>query len=179
MAVQETVRSEVLNLGCGRTLMPGATNLDISPLSGVDVVHDLRQFPWPLDDNTFSRILCIDILEHLPDTVATMEEIHRISKPGAVVEIAAPHFSCANAFTDPTHCHQFGFFSFDIFTGEATHNHYTDVRFSYRSRNLIFHPTRKNTLIRRVANRWPAFYERHLCWILPAFFLYVELVVRK
>jgi SAM-dependent methyltransferase len=171
--------SDVLNLGCGLSPTVGAVNLDLKACSGVDIVHDLRQMPWPLADNTFRRIVCMDILEHLPDTIATMEEIHRIAKPNAVVEIVTPHFSCANAFTDPTHCRQFGFFSFDYFTGEATHNHYTDARFAYRSRTLIFHATRKNTVMRRLANRWPAFYERHLVWIWPAWFISLELTVIK
>jgi predicted SAM-dependent methyltransferase len=171
--------AEVLNLGCGRSPIDGAINLDIWSGPRVDVVHDLRQFPWPFAKDTFSRIHCIDILEHLPDTVATMEEIHRISKPDGVVEIVTPHFTCANAFTDPTHWRQFGFFSFDYFTGQATHNQYTNVRFAYRKRTLIFHPSRKNSLVRRFANRRPAFYERHLGWVLPAWFISVELVVLK
>lgn len=172
-------RADVLNLGCGRTLIPGAVNLDLSPTCGADVVHDLRRFPWPFPKNSFQRIRCLDILEHLPDAVATMEEIHRICKPGGVVEITTPHFSCANAYTDPTHCHQFGMFSFDYFTGDAKHDHYTDVRFAYRSRLLIFLPSRKNAVMRRLANRWPAFYERHLCWIWPAWFISAELIAVK
>jgi SAM-dependent methyltransferase len=170
---------EVLNLGCGRSLLAGAINLDLRAGNGVDIVHDLRRMPWPFEANSFDRIVCMDVLEHLPDTVATMEEIHRIAKPYATINIATPHFSCSNAFTDPTHCHQFGFFSFDYFTGESTHDHYTDVRFSYGRRSRIFHPLRKNMVVRRLANRWPAFYERHLAWIWPAWFISADLVAVK
>lgn len=159
--------------------MAGALNVDISPVCGPDLVHDLRVFPWPFEKDTFSHVYCYDILEHLPDTIATMEELHRVCKDGAIVTITTPHFTCANAFTDPTHCHQFGMFSFDFFTGESTHDHYTDVRFAYRKRQLIFDPTRKNTVIRRIANRWPEFYERHLGWLFPAWFMSMELEVVK
>jgi SAM-dependent methyltransferase len=169
----------VLNLGCGTTHLAGAVNLDIVADVEPDVVHDLRSFPWPFETATFSRVVALDVIEHLRDTVATMAELHRICKPGAVVQITTPHFSCANAFTDPTHERQLGYFSFDYFTGSATHRHYTKVRFSYVSRQLIFLPSRKNTLMRRIANRWPAFYERHLCWMWPGWFLSVELQVEK
>lgn len=166
-------------LGSGKAPRPGAVNVDISAACQPDIVHDLRRFPWPFPDESFGEIWCHDVLEHLPDTVRTMEEIHRIAAPGAVVYVTTPHFSCANAFTDPTHVRQFGFFSFDYFTGDATHDHYTDVRFRYGLRLLVFHPSRKNTLVRRIANRWPESYERHLCWLLPAWFISLELVVVK
>jgi SAM-dependent methyltransferase len=169
----------VLNLGSGNAYIDGAVNLDMVRACNPDIVHDLRRFPWPFEDSVFERVIGRDIIEHLPDTVATMEELFRICKSGAVVELTTPHFSSSNAFTDPTHQHQFGYFSFDYFTGAAIHNHYSVARFDYKYRYLVFLPSRKNTMIRRLANRAPAFYERHLCWILPAWFLSVELVVRK
>jgi hypothetical protein len=70
-------------------------------------------------------------------------------------------------------------FSFDYFTGEQFHDHYTRVRFRYASKLLMFMPGPKNTVMRRIANRWPAFYERNLCWILPAWFMSIDLVVVK
>jgi SAM-dependent methyltransferase len=169
----------LLNLGCGTDRLEGAVNIDISAGVGADVVHDLRRFPWPFPNSTFSTVVGMDIMEHLPDMLATMEEISRICRPGAIFRLTTPHFTSANAYTDPTHCHQFGYFSFDYFVGTATHNHYTQARFSYRRRELVFFSSRKNYLIRRIANRSPAFYERHLCWILPAWFLSIELVVEK
>lgn len=120
----------VLNLGCGQRPMAGAVNVDLSPLCGPDLVHDLRQFPWPLEAGAFSEVRCQDILEHLPDTIRTMEEIHRVCRAGAAVTITAPHFSCANAFTDPTHCHFFGAHSFDYFTASSAFPHYSKTRFS-------------------------------------------------
>jgi SAM-dependent methyltransferase len=167
-----------LNLGSGRNPRPDAVNLDADARVKPDVVHDLRVFPWPFGHDTFDEIWCLDILEHLPDTVATMDEIHRIARPDAIVRITTPHFSCANAFADPTHCHQFGMSTFDFFTGRSTHR-YTDKLFRYRLALLVFHPSRKNTLIRRFANRWPSAYERHLCWIFPAWFMSIELEVVK
>jgi len=36
-----------------------------------------------------------------------------------------------------------------------------------------------NKLVRRLANRYPAAYERRWTWIFPAWFLYFELEVVK
>src|SRR3990172_6988354 len=133
--IQEGPR--VLNLGGGRDRsISGAVTIDINPLTSPDIVHDLNDTPWPLEDNTFEAIYCKDIIEHLNDVARTMEEIHRIAKPGAVVYVTTPHFSCSNSYTDPTHRHHLGMFSFDFFTGENKVDYYTHVRFLTRKRKL-------------------------------------------
>ncbi len=108
-----------------------------------------------------------------------MEEIHRVSSPGAVLKLTVPHFSCANAFTDITHRHCFGWFSFHYFTGENEFPFYTPSRFKRRVSHMIFTPSVSNRLAWRLANRWPAAYEHRWAWIFPAWFLYFELEVVK
>jgi hypothetical protein len=169
----------VLNLGCGNKSIRGAINLDITPDTHPDVVHDLNRLPWPFADNQFHEVLAYDVIEHLHDVPAAFEEIHRISTDGALVRGTVPHFSCANAFSDPTHRHYFGRFSFGYFTGESENSFYTRVRFRERSCQIIFHPTLANKLVWRIANRYPAEYERRWAWVFPAWFLSVELEVIK
>ena len=65
----------VLDVGCGNDKLPGATGIDRSPRTQADVVHDLDTFPWPLRDGSFDRVRCRDVLEHLADVFAVMEEI--------------------------------------------------------------------------------------------------------
>jgi SAM-dependent methyltransferase len=170
---------KVLNLGCGDKHLAGAVNVDSRESVKPDVLHDLTQFPWPFDDSSFDRVEMIDVIEHLPDTIRTMEEIHRVARKGAIVHLATPHFTSNNAYTDPTHLHRFGYFTFDHFTGNALYVQYSGVRYAYRDRKIIFLPARTNALIRRVANRWPVFYETRLCWLWPAWFLAIELKVVK
>jgi SAM-dependent methyltransferase len=173
------MQATVLNLGSGQRPMAGAINVDQSPSCYPELVHDLRRFPWPLETDRFDEVWCQDVLEHLPDTIRTMEEIHRVCRDGASVTILAPHFSCANAYTDPTHCHFFGSYSFDYFTASSAFSHYTEARFSIERRSIVFHHTIKDRLIRSVANRWPDWYERHLCWMFPAWFIQIVLVAQK
>ena len=170
----------ILNLGSGKDRsIADAVTVDINRSTSPDVVHDLNNVPWPLDDDTFDIIYCKDIIEHLGDVVKTMEEIHRVARGGARVHITTPHFSCANSYTDPTHRYHLGFFSFDYFTGENQWDFYTKTRFKKVQTGLVFYPKFKNKLIWRIANRWPAFYEEHLAWIFPAWFMSFELEVIK
>ena len=45
-----------------------------------DVTHDLNRVPWPFPDGHFRQVLAYDVIEHLDDVRATMEEIYRICR---------------------------------------------------------------------------------------------------
>ena len=90
-----------LNLGCGQFPKAGYLNLDVSPFAKVDVVHDLDQFPYPFEANTFELIEADHLLEHLNDPLRVMAELSRIVKPGGLLHIRVPHFS--RGFTHPEH----------------------------------------------------------------------------
>jgi SAM-dependent methyltransferase len=149
---------DILNLGCGRQLMDGAVNLDVSPDVGADVVHDLARLPWPLPSDAFVSVYAYDVIEHLENVVDAMEEIHRICKPGARVHITVPHYSSANAYRDPTHRHQFGRFSFDYFVAGHELEFYSAARFKRHRAQIIFYPTVVNKIVHRLANRNPLAY---------------------
>jgi len=168
-----------LNLGCGRKHRAGAVNLDRTPASNPDVVHDLDVTPWPFADNRFDQVYAFDVIEHLADVVAAMEELHRICRNGASIEISVPHFSSGNAFTDPTHRHFFSRFSFDYFDSSHEFAFYSEARFRVVRSNLIFARSPLNRLVSRLANRYPGKYEARWAWMFPAWFLSVELKVLK
>jgi hypothetical protein len=169
----------ILNLGCGFKHLNGAVNLDLRTSVNPDVLHDLNQTPWPFPDSQFAEVVAYDVLEHCGDVIAAMEEIHRISLNGAVIRITVPHFSCANAFTDPTHRHYFGWSSFHYFTAEHEFSFYTQKQFRRQVGQIIFFPGWINKVVRRLADRYPQAYERRWAWIFPAWFLYFELEVIK
>ena len=170
----------ILDLGAGRDRSRrGAVTVDRVASAGPDVVHDLDVVPWPFDRDSFDVIICKDVIEHVADVVKTMEEIHRVGRAGARVEIATPHYSCRNSWTDPTHRQHLGYFSFDYFTSAIQWDYYTAARFKLIDRRLRCRDTLKGRVVEQIANRWPAFYEEHLAWIVPAFFLWVVLEVSK
>jgi len=90
-----------LNLGCCDNLLPGFVNVDIVQALGVEVV-DLKQ-KWPWQDNSIDHIRAMDIIEHLPDKIFTMNELWRVTKAGGRVEIAVPTTDGTGAWQDPTH----------------------------------------------------------------------------
>lgn len=171
--------SDVLNIGCGRKPTTGALNVDRSPDVGADVVHDLNCVPWPLPSDRFREVHAYDIIEHLDDVVRTMEEMYRVCRAGARVFVTVPHFSCANTFTDITHRHAFGYFSFGYFEPAHELAFYSRARFRCRVIQLVFYPTLLNKVVHRLANRYPGAYERRWAWIFPAWFLSVELEAVK
>jgi len=170
---------QILNLGCGNRYVPEAINLDVTPDTNPDVVHDLSKLPWPFPNSHFREVLAYDVLEHLDDFIATFNEIHRVCQDKAVVRITVPHFSCANAFTDPTHRRFFSYFTMDYVTGENEIQFYTRARFKKLSARMMFSSSLINKLVWRLANRYPGTYERRWAWIFPAWYLYFELEVQK
>jgi len=90
-----------LNLGCCDDIRVGWTNVDIVPGRGVTVI-DLRDL-WPWSDSSVAEILAMDVIEHLPDKIHTMNEMWRVLAPGAVVHIGVPTTDGPGAFQDPTH----------------------------------------------------------------------------
>lgn len=97
-----------LNLGCGPDIKSGYTNVDFRELSGVTPM-DLSQFPWKFEDECADEILMLDFLEHFPykKTIQIINEVWRVLKPGAFVDIQVPDFEhCASAACDDS---EFGY----------------------------------------------------------------------
>jgi hypothetical protein len=179
-ALLEALRKySILNLGAGQKRRSDAVNVDLVASTNPELVWDLNQQPWPLPSNHFREVLAADVIEHLDNIISVMEEIHRVCIGGAIVRISLPHFSCANAFRDPTHRHYFSLLSFHYFTGENQWEFYTGCRFKTVSSHLYFYPSLINKLVWRLANRFPEAYERRWAWIFPAWFLSFDLEVVK
>jgi SAM-dependent methyltransferase len=175
----KATHAAALNLGCGRKHIEGAVNVDLSASVAPEVVHDLNTRPWPFPSDSFEHVYAYDVIEHVDDVIATMNEIHRVCRAGARVEITVPHFSCANTFADPTHQHAFAHTSFHYVTGEHEFSFYTDRIFRRRASEGVFQPSIVNKVVRRLANRFPEAYEMRWAWIFPAWFLYFDLEVVK
>lgn len=91
-----------LDLGCGPNKPENYIGVDVHPGSGADIIADLNQrFPFP--DSSVDEVRAHDSIEHLQDKIHTMNEIWRICKPGAKVDIRVPSTDGRGAFQDPTH----------------------------------------------------------------------------
>src|SRR5688500_8953123 len=86
--------SKTLQLGCGVRPLAGAINHDRvahAPHVDVDVAHDLDQLPWPWEDGQFSKIVALDVMEHLSLEIhAWLAELWRILEVGGTIELRLP-----------------------------------------------------------------------------------------
>lgn len=59
-------------------------NMDVRAIPGVDLVWNLSEFPWPVDDESIDTVVGIYVAEHIawPVFDAFIKEIQRILKPG-------------------------------------------------------------------------------------------------
>jgi SAM-dependent methyltransferase len=169
----------ILHLGSGQKYMRGALNVDLTKDTNPDVVHDLNVRPWPFETSSFDEIHAHDVIEHLDDVLKTLEEIHRVGRPCATLDVTVPHFSSDGAFTDPTHRHYFGARTFDYVTEGHPNAFYTQVRFRVLVRQIVFRPSLANKLVHRLANRMPKAYEERWAWVFPAYFLFFRLEIVK
>jgi predicted SAM-dependent methyltransferase len=129
---------KILDMGCGDRKMRGAIGIDKAKLPGVDVVHDLNEFPYPFEDETFDEVYCYHVLEHLDDLNKVMEEIHRISKNHARIFIKVPHYSHKNAWVDPTHVRPFALEIWGYYTRGHPSNYYSKARFKVIKNRLMY-----------------------------------------
>ena len=173
---------DILDVGCGRRKISGAVGIDrrIHDNYPADVQrnidHDLTVFPWPIDDNTFDFVNCQHCIEHLPDTVRTMEEFSRITRPGGKVLIETPHYSWFEAFRHYEHYHQFTVGSFDYFLKDNRH-YGTD--FVLEEKKLYFDDLLWMLGIGFFANKFLRTYEKRFAFIFPATSFSVVLRIDK
>jgi hypothetical protein len=94
-----------LDLGCSDHKQPGWIGLDIRRVKGVDIVHDVQKFPWPVPTNSCFQVLMSHLWEHIEPKyrMRLMEELHRIIRPQGQLFISAPYATSFGANIDPTH----------------------------------------------------------------------------
>ncbi len=96
-----------LNLGCGHRKRAGFVNVDMFPACAPDQVVDLESLPWPWVDDSVDEALFNHSLEHLGQSTSVflgiMQELYRVCRDGAVVEINVPHPRHDFYIGDPTH----------------------------------------------------------------------------
>ncbi len=114
------VSRKILDVGCGQNKFPGAIGIDANPRTQADIIHDLGVFPYPFGDDEFDEIISRHVIEHVPDVLGFVNELHRITKPGGRIKIVTPHYSNPDWATDPTHRNHFNSYSFTCFMPDRT-----------------------------------------------------------
>lgn len=99
-------RGILLDIGCGENKQKGFVGMDRRKLPGVDIVHDLERFPYPLPDESCLTIVGSHIVEHIKPWLMLdfMNELWRIAKVGAQLYFVHPYGVNTLFVQDPTHC---------------------------------------------------------------------------
>jgi SAM-dependent methyltransferase len=84
--------SRNLNFGCGTNIMQGFDNLDLKDF-------DFNRAHYPIKNDTYGYVYSRHVLEHLREPEKVLNELHRICKPGAVIDIIVPHLNNSGAFS--------------------------------------------------------------------------------
>jgi ubiquinone/menaquinone biosynthesis C-methylase UbiE len=107
-------------------------------VSQIDIVSDITKIP--VNNCQFDVVLCTEVLEHVPDPVASIEEMNRILKPNGLLIITAPFCSLTH-FAPFHYCDGFNQYFYEYHLGrlgyeivELTPN---GNYFSYLSQELI------------------------------------------
>ena len=95
-----------LDIGAGENVQKGFVGMDKRKLDGIDIVHDLEKFPFPLEDESCLTIVGSHIVEHIKPWLFMdfMNELWRIMKPEGQLMLALPYAGSFGYWQDPTHC---------------------------------------------------------------------------
>ncbi len=103
-----------LNIGAGKTYLPGFINIDISEVA--DISMDIGTTALPFDDNSVDVIFSHHTLEHVENYLFALSEIHRVLKHGCYLFVGLPYLTLTKYnLVNPYHLHHFNEFSFDFF----------------------------------------------------------------
>lgn len=81
---------EVLGVAATFAAMVEAGELAADSAHAQVVQGDAHQLPFP--DATFDRVICSEVLEHIPDDLSAMRELNRVLRPGGTMAITVPRF---------------------------------------------------------------------------------------
>lgn len=130
-------------LGLGSNEWTDLTTIDHDPNCGADVLHDLEDYPWPFEDNSFDECHAYEVLEHLGRQgdykafFATFAEIYRVLKPGGMLFAMVPSWQSQWAWADPSHTriiapHSLVFLDQTQYAGQVGKTAMTDFRWLWK-----------------------------------------------
>jgi hypothetical protein len=93
-----------INLGGGYKRYPDFLNVDIDPLTKPDILVDLETGNFPIESDTVDEVRAYHVLEHIGEGFFhLMQELYRICKDGAIIDIQVPHHRSEVMYGDPSH----------------------------------------------------------------------------
>lgn len=160
-----------VDLACGQRKQEGFVGIDSAKVEGVDIVHNLMEYPWPFKDNSVYEFYCSHFVEHIPIQLADgsyglnkfMEEVYRCLMPGGTITIVAPYYTSIRAWQDPTHCRAITELTFLYFSKKFTQS----IGVDHYTAKCNFEPVSKTYAI---TPEWEAAAEEARVWAMKHYF---------
>jgi ubiquinone/menaquinone biosynthesis C-methylase UbiE len=93
-----------INIGAGDVKLEGYVTIDYDSNTNPDYQLDIEKDNLPFEDSTVETVVAHHILEHLGEGYFhVLQEIYRVCKHGAIVDIRVPHPRHDTFLADPTH----------------------------------------------------------------------------
>jgi SAM-dependent methyltransferase len=181
-----------LDLGCGPTKRgPEWIGVDVIDGPAVDVLGDVVDVLSALRTESVAEVYSSHLFEHVEDLEALVTELERVLAIGGRLHVIVPHFSNPYYYSDPTHRHPFGLYTFSYFAEDPllrrrvpTYEHaprlrLERVRLNFRSSIEFRKRWRVKAVAGRLVNATPwlqELYEENLAWLFPCYELEFSLV---
>ncbi|MBT6940020.1 MAG: class I SAM-dependent methyltransferase [Candidatus Marinimicrobia bacterium] len=125
---------KILDLGCGENKVPNSIGLDNVQLPGVDVEHDLLDFPYPFENESIDKIYLRHVIEHftIENINLILNECNRLLRKDALLIITVPHVFSISAFIDPTHRSYFTFGSVQFWDENSSKAYYKESQMKWK-----------------------------------------------
>jgi hypothetical protein len=150
-----------INIGSGRDFRPDHLNVDINDYWAPDIVADVsapfpqaqpyetkRFGPVTIVPGTIDNLVANDVLEHVPDLVATMTNCLDLLRLGGTFDINVPYDLSYGAWQDPTHLRAFNERSWIYYTDWFWYLGWTKAKFAVRKLEYVVSPLGQELLNR-------------------------------
>ncbi|HEX5126442.1 MAG TPA: methyltransferase domain-containing protein [Rhodocyclaceae bacterium] len=189
--LERTARGESvsLELGCGPCKRhTDALGVDMLDYPGVDLVGDIFVILAALPDACVASVHAYHFFEHVADLPRLLDELARVMKRGALLDVEVPHFSNPYFYSDPTHTKFFGLYTLSYLAEDRLFKRQVpkygrELKFELIEARLQFDsPFPIRGVLKRLIgplfnlSRWlQEFHEENLCYLLPCYQLRFEL----
>ena len=150
--------------------LAGAIGIDRNSASRADVLCDIDCLPYPFAASTFDHIHAAHVIEHVRDVLGTMEEFHRLLKPGGTIFLATPHYTDFSSFCDPTHRWHLNSYSFRYFgPNHGGFSYYSHISLREVKVYVKLLMLWRYCGFELLVNAWPRFrlfWEHYLCYVI-------------
>jgi ubiquinone/menaquinone biosynthesis C-methylase UbiE len=125
-----------INIGAGDTKIDGFVTVDYDTLTNPDYVVDLEKELLPFEDNTVETVIAHHVLEHMGEGFFhCLQELYRVCKSGAIIDVRVPHHRSEAFAADPTHRRPITIVGLQLFSKKfndiCKQNNYASSRLGY------------------------------------------------